>query len=94
MDENVKRNDDDKDILEFKKKFNEMLSIFQEITRDENPLANPVERETKIQKSRDIWIDLMMQMQENEGLEAMSTPKYFQILNKLNQSVCFIAEAN
>jgi hypothetical protein len=48
MDENVKRNDDDKDILEFKKKFNEMLSIFQEITRDENPLANPVERETKI----------------------------------------------
>ena len=71
------RNKDDKDILEFKKKFNRMLTTFQEITKDENPFINSVERQAKIEHSRNTWIDLMMQMQENYGLEAMSTPKYF-----------------
>ena len=40
---NEERNKDDKDILEFKKKFNRMLTTFQEITRDENPFINSVE---------------------------------------------------
>jgi len=62
---NEERNKDDKDILEFKKKFNRMLTTFQEITRDENPFINSVEHQAKIEHSRNIWIDLMMQMQEN-----------------------------
>jgi len=35
----------------------------------------------------------MMQMQENKGVEAMSTPKYFSILDKLNKSMCIISSA-
>ena len=32
-------------------------------------------------------------MQENKGVEAMSTPKYFSILDKLNKSMCIISGA-
>lgn len=41
-----------------------------------------------------MWIDLMMQMQENKGVESMSTPKYFKVLDKLNKSMCLLSKIN
>ena len=35
------------------------------------------------------WIDLMMQMQENnEGVEKMSTSLYYTVLKQLNNNIC------
>ena len=36
----------------------------------------------------------MMQMQENDGVEAMTTPMYFTILDKLNKSMCVVSKIN
>lgn len=33
-----------------------------------------------------------MQMQENNGVEAMSTPIYFSMLGKLNKSMCALSK--
>ena len=37
------------------------------------------------------WIDLMMQMQENnEGVEKMSNTLYYSVLKQLNHDICQI----
>ena len=35
-----------------------------------------------------MWVDLMMQMQENtDGVEELTTPDYYSILDRLNKSI-------
>jgi hypothetical protein len=35
-----------------------------------------------------MWVDLMMQMQENtDGVEELTTPEYYSILDRLNRSI-------
>ena len=42
----------------------------------------------KINFCRNLWIDLMMQMQENNlGVEDLSTPEYYAVLDRLNKSI-------
>lgn len=77
----------------FKNQFNLMLNLFHELTKDSEIFEKTEVREQKIFRARNLWIDLMMQMQENKGVEAMSTPKYFSILDKLNKSMCIINSA-
>ena len=51
-----------------------------------------IQMQRSIEDARYDWVDLMMQMQENnEGVEKMSNSLYFKILRSLNQDICKIS---
>ena len=39
-----------------------------------------------------MWIDLIMQMQVNKGLESISNKKYFSLLGQLNNSMLIVSQ--
>ena len=82
-------------LKKFQIAFNHVLQLMHDIIMTEGKSLSDEQVENKLVKIKDaryLWIDLMMQMQENDGVEAMSTPKYFQILDKLNKSMCTISK--
>ena len=74
----------------FYKRYNHIFSIFSELTIDNGEHFTVAQKLEKIESARNLWIDLMMQMQENNGIEQLSTRKYYSILDQLNKGMCYI----